>query len=238
MRAVAAAILCVAAVGCGGSDSVPPAVSIALFSDGSHACAGVVRMKVTIDVGNKSADSIESEVPTAIAPEQLDCNFDVGVAEALYSLMVGEIKTDIVHTAKVELFDSTDFMVGRGRSGPFRAASHESIDPVEIELVRFAPLGTVLIDLMAEPDFAGARGTLDIVVFAGSEPIGSREIVWPGNAADKRPLRISGLLGIGLRMSLEVTNSAGTSLASRFTKTFALGSSTSDAFASPDLEPM
>lgn len=234
MRSIAVAMLCMAAAGCGSESSVPPPVTLLLTADTSHPCAGAVRMKVTIsEIGG---DSVEQDVSTAIAPEQLDCNFDVGVAEAVYGLLVGEINTDKAHTAKIELFDSIELRVGLGGSAPFEAIANKEIDPIEIELTRVAILGTALIDLLAEPEFAAARGTLRISL-AGSAA-GARKVDWPGTAADKRPLRISGLAGFGLKLDLEVIDAAGTSLASRTTEAFTVGTSDNEAFVTPALEPM
>lgn len=219
---------------CGSEASAPPAVSLLLTADTSHPCAGATRMKITID--EIGGDPLENEVATAIAPEQLDCDFSVGVAEALYSLLVGEINTDKAHTAKVELFDSTQLSVSLGASEPFQPTPTKRIDPIEIKLTRVAMLGTALVDLMAEPDFASASGTLTISL-ASSPGLGSRQLDWPGTAAEKRPLRISGLQGFGLQLDLEVKDATGNSLASATTEAFTVGLSESEAFVSPALQP-
>src|SRR5206468_3378994 len=90
-----------------------------------------------------------------------------------------------------------------GPSGPVAPFDPSQGGSVDLQLTRVAPLGTVLLDLWAEPAFAAAAGTLDVVVLAGATPVGSREMTWPGEAPEKRPLRISGLTGIGLRILFE-----------------------------------
>ena len=223
-------------VSCGDDTSAPPGVSILLSSDGSHACAGAVRIKATVaEVGG---DSTVRELDAAVAPEQLDCDFDIGVAEALYALLIGEIATGKAHIVTVALFDSTGLQVAAGGSAPFEASPSREVDPVVVELTRVAPLGTVLVDLMALPDFASSSGTLEIAVLAGVEPIGSRRIPWSADSSLKRPLRISGLAGIGLRLATTLRDGSDTELASRITDPFSLGSSPSDAFVTPALNEM
>jgi len=232
VRAVIALVL---ASGCGG-DTAPPAISVLLSGDGSHACAGSVSMTVTLSEVNGDA-STEQSVATAVAPEQLDCDFAVGVAEGAYAVALGEMATGRPHTITVELFDSTGFTVAAGGSEPFEARARKSIDPIDIELTRVAPVGTVLVDLLAESDTATA-GELDIVLLAGNDPIGSRTMDWPGDDSLKRPLRISGVLGFGLRVALTVEEVPGTAGFSYLSEAFTLGSAENDAFATPQLDPM
>jgi hypothetical protein len=232
VRAVAITVL--ALCGCGG-DTASPAVSVLLSGDGSHACAGAVSMTVTLSEVNGDATT-ESTVATAVAPEQLDCDFDVGVAEGAYALAVGEMATGRPHTVTVELFDSTGFTVAAGGSEPFEARARKSNDAINVELTRVAPVGTVLVDLLAEADTAVA-GDLDIVLLAGNDPIGSRNLEWSGDNSLKRPLRISGLLGVGLRIMLTLED-AGIEVFSYLSEPFALGSADADAFATPVLDPM
>ncbi len=232
MRALILACL-VAAVGCG-DESAPPRVVIALSSDDSHACAGAVSMKVTIGEVNGDG-STETEVATAVAPEQLDCDFDVGVAEGAWALEVGDMATGKPHTVTVELLDSTGFLVGAGGSEPFEARARKSIDPVAVELTRVAPVGTVLVDLLAEPGTEVA-GDLDIVVLAGADAIGARSLSWPGDDSLKRPLRISGMLGVGLRLLL-TAEAQGTKLFSFVSEPFTLSSSGESTFSTPLLGP-
>jgi hypothetical protein len=217
---------------CGDGDSAPP-IYVELSSDGSHACAGAVSMKITIAEVNGDA-SIEQEVATAVAPEQLDCDFDVGVAEGAWAVEVGDMAVGRPHTITVELYDSTGFMVAAGGSEPFEARARKSIDPVAVELTRVAPVGTVLVDLLAEAGTASA-GDLDIVVLAGSDAIGARAMDWPGDDSIKRPLRISGILGIGLRLLL-TAEAGGVEMFSFVSEPFTL-SSTGDTFATPALDP-
>jgi len=231
VRAIIIAL--VLATGCG-DDTTLPGVSILLSGDGSHACAGAVSMTVTLDEVNGDG-STELSVATAVTPEQLDCDFDVGVAEGSWALPVGEMATGNPHMVTIELFDSTGFTVAAGGSEPFEAKARKSIDPVRVELTRVAPVGTVLVDLLAEPD-TGIAGDLDIVVLAGNDPIGSRSLEWPGDDSFKRPLRISGLLGIGLRLVL-TAEADEIELFSYITEVFTLGSGDENAFATPGLDP-
>ncbi len=230
MRGVVVLALCCAA--CGGAND-PPAVSILLSSDGSHPCAGAVELKATLSELN--GDSTEHVIAAAVAPEQFDCDFDVGVAEAVYSVLVGEIEVGVIHTVAIELYDSTGLVVGMGVSETFQARPDKEIDPIELQLSR-APMvsvGTALIDLASEPAFNGVSGEIAIVI----EPIGSsRELTWPGDDSLKRPLRISGLPeGFDLFLAIELTGTDSTLLADYETDTFSVGSTESDAFAWPGL---
>ena len=109
IRDLIAIIVALGCVACGGA-SDPPAVSILVSSDGSHPCAGAVELKATLSELN--GDSTEYVLAAAVAPEQFDCDFDVGVAEAVYSVMVGEIDVGVIHTVAIELYDSTGLVVG------------------------------------------------------------------------------------------------------------------------------
>jgi len=124
-------------------------------------------------------------------------------------------------------------VVAVGSSEPFRASS-DGIDPIAIELTRFAPLGTALVDVEAVPQFQ-TPGDLDVVVLAGSDPIGSRSLAWPADGSLKRPLRISGLSGTGLHLLVELSDGSGTVVASALSDVFSLGSTPDAAFATPPL---
>ncbi|MBI3178176.1 MAG: hypothetical protein HYZ27_00860, partial [Deltaproteobacteria bacterium] len=109
-------------------------------------------------------------------------------------------------------------------------------DTVELQLTRVAPLGTVLIDLWAESDFAAESGSLQIAILASAGAVGARSVAWPGDAPSKRPLRISGITGFGLRLYFEVV-AGGNAVVSRFSEVFSVGSSADDAFVEPALTP-
>jgi hypothetical protein len=227
-------LLLLLAVGCGSSGDAPPGVSLALSSDDSHACAGAVSLKVTVsEVGG---DEIETEVPAAVSPDQLDCDFSQGVAEAFWALPVGELDTGISHVAQVELLDSLGTRLAFGASGQFQPERRDEIDPVEVELSRVAALGTVLLDLLAEPAFSAANGELSVVVKVGTDALSTKRIDWPGEAARKRPLRISGLAGYGLFLDLSVQDGDGTEVAGATTETFSFDDPEIDPFVTPTLE--
>lgn len=233
MRALALATLLVVAA-CGRTTPAP--VEVLLSSDTSHACAGAVEIKLTLSEVN--GDDTSQTLGTAVAPEQLDCDFDYGVAEALWSVSAGEIPTEVLYTVRIELYDSTGLLVGVGGSEPFRASASETNDPVHIELTRAAPLGTALVDLVLEDGFSAVSGDVSIVILVGSDPIGSRSLRWPGDDSLKRPLRISGLAGTGLHLAIELEAADGTVVASRISETFSLGSTPDNAFATPQLNPL
>ncbi len=218
------------AAGCGAVDANGN-VSILLTSDGTHPCAGAVRLRATLQ--QVGGDSVAEEAPAAVAPDQLDCDFSVGVAEALYGMQVADADSGQTFVVRVELFDSTALMVAAGATEPFDPGAGGT---VELQLTRVAPLGTVLVDLWAEPDFAAVSGSLAIAVLAGAGAIGARSVAWPGEAPSKRPLRISGIAGFGLRLYFEVVVN-GDAVVSRFSEVFSVGSSPDDAFAEPRLTP-
>jgi hypothetical protein len=245
------AVLLLAATACGGSASVPgvnialvaddthpsarvPGVNIALVADDTHPCAGAVRLKATLSEVN--GDAIERELDAAVPPEQLDCDFSNGVAEAVWADALGEIPTGKPYLAKVELFDSTGLSVAAGGTEVFQAHADEAGDPVTLQLTRLVPVGTLLVDLYAEPT-SHAAGTLTVELLAGSEVLGTRDTSWPGDESIKRPLRISGLPELsGLKCRLTVS-AGGSTIASFVTDSFGVGSSAQDAFASPNFEP-
>lgn len=229
-----AALLFFAGAACG--QSIPAPVEVLLSSDTTHACAGAVEMTLTLSEVN--GDDSSQTFATAVSPEQLDCDFDLGVAEALWSVSAGEIPTEVLHTVTIELHDSTGLLVGVGGSEPFRASATDANDPVNIELTRAAPLGTALVDLVLEDGFGAVSGDLSIVILAGSDPIGGRSLSWPGDDSLKRPLRISGIAGTGLHLVIDLEDAAGNVVESRISETFSLGSTPDSAFATPKLNPL
>ena len=120
-----------------------------------------------------------------------------------------------------------------GGSDVFQAHADKAIDPVVLQLTRVVPVGTLLVDLYAEPT-THAAGTLKVELLAGSEVLGTRETSWPGDESVKRPLRISGLPELsGLRCRLTLSAN-GSTIASFLTDPFGVGSTAQDAFASPN----
>ena len=224
-----ARLLAATLAGCG--TTAPPPIEVLLSADGTHPCAGAVMVEVTL--GEVNGDDAVTRFDAAIAPEQLDCAFVVGIGEALFAVSLGEIDVSIAYRVSLELHDSTGLVVAVGSSEPFRASS-DGIDPIAIELTRFAPLGTALVDVEAVPQFQ-TPGDLDVVVLAGSDPIGSRSLAWPADGSLKRPLRISGLSGTGLHLLVELSDGSGTVVASALSDVFSLGSTPDAAFATPPL---
>lgn len=191
-------------------------------------------MKVSLsEIGG---DEIEAEAPAAVAPEQLDCDFGVGVAEAIWALPVGEIDTGVPYVAQVELLDSIGTQLALGVSEQFQPERRDAIDPVEVELTRVTALGTALLDLVAEPGFSSAVGELAVAVKVGTDILTTKTIDWPGEAPGKRPLRISGLAGFGLRLDLSVDDAGGSEVASATTEPFSFDQPEVDPFVTPALE--
>jgi hypothetical protein len=221
--------------GCG-PGKAPDPVRILIANDTTHACAGAVTLKVTLAQPNASTVA-EQTFAAAVSPEQVDCDFGVGVAEAVYSLMLGEIDVAVPHLLKVELSDSTGTTVAAGATEPFNASPNQENSAISLQLTRVAPLGTVLLDLDAEVDFHGKAGELTLVLLAGSDPVGSRSLHWPGDQSLKRPLRVSGLTGLGVRLAIELKDNSDTVLAKRLSDAFSLGSAPDSAFVWPTLGP-
>jgi hypothetical protein len=224
-------LLCLTLAACGGAANAP-GVSIALVADDTHPCAGAVRLVATVSEVNGA--STEHGFDAAVAPEQFDCDFTNGVAEAAYAEALADVVTGKPYTARVELFDSTGLSLALGGSGVFQAHADKSIEPVTLQLTRVVPVGTLLVDLYAEAA-SHAAGTLTVELLAGSEVVGTRDTSWPGDESTKRPLRITGLPALsGLRARFTLKDGAAT-IASFVTDPFAVGATADTAFASPSL---